>query len=220
MPEMMSLMGDRPLYVALGDSLTVGIGATFFQPNFVKLYQHSIEYYFRQPVERLSFAKNGATSEQILEQLLHPETTHAVANASFITLTAGGNDMLHASRKWLKTGNQAELSESIQSCVATIEEILWTIFEIHASNPQKFCVRVLNLYNPMPQIRETYFWLEQYNKQLASLERAPDVKIADVYHAFLGNEPMLLTLDHTHPNPLGYRIMADTAVHLGFEPVS
>lgn len=212
-------MDNQPLYVALGDSLTVGLGATFFQPNFVKLYQQSLEYYFRQPVERMSFAKNGATSEQILDQIKQPDASEAVRNASFITLTAGGNDMLHASKAWMKTGDEGALLGAIQNCVTTIEAILRTIFDIHAANPQPFCVRVMNLYNPMPQIPETYAWLEYYNQQLAQLERAPYVKIADVYHAFLGREPMLLTIDHTHPNPLGYRIMADTAIRLGYQPV-
>ncbi|MFT8319149.1 MAG: GDSL-type esterase/lipase family protein [Sporolactobacillus sp.] len=212
-------MSERPLYVALGDSLTVGIGSTLFQPNFVKLYQQSLERYFTQPVQRISFAKNGAVTRQILENLQQPETAAAVHNASFITLTAGGNDLLHAGKNWLKTGDRATLNQAIQECVATIETILRTIFDIHMDNPQPFCVRVLNLYNPMPQIRESYVWLESYNRQLAALERSPFVKIADVYHTFYGREPMLLSFDHTHPNPIGYRMMADTVIQLGYAPV-
>ncbi|MFT8872479.1 MAG: GDSL-type esterase/lipase family protein [Sporolactobacillus sp.] len=212
-------MSDRLLYTAIGDSLTFGIGSTVFQPNFVKLYREAVEYHFQCSVERRTFAKNGAVAEQILAQLSRPETAEAVAASSFITLTAGGNDMLHASRQWLKSGDGETLYQSINQCVRVIEAILATIFQIHAADARPFCVRLVNLYNPIAQIPGSYAWLDYYNRQIATLERSPMVKIADVYHAFLGREEMLLSFDHIHPNPLGYRIMADTAIRLGYQPV-
>ncbi|WP_239984800.1 GDSL-type esterase/lipase family protein [Sporolactobacillus pectinivorans] len=213
-------MNENPLYVALGDSLTVGVGSTFFQPNFVKYYQKSIEYYFRHPVRKLVFAKNGATTQDILSFFSRPEVAGAVHDATFITLTGGGNDLLHARKKWLKFGESTIVSDAIQQCLYNMALIIESILRLRGDVQKPVTIRVLNLYNPMFQIPESRAWLETYNRSLFALERYPSVQVADVYSAFYGHEPYLLSMDHTHPNPVGYRVMAEVAADLGFEPVA
>ncbi|TGA97236.1 lysophospholipase [Sporolactobacillus shoreae] len=212
-------LNGNPLYVAIGDSLTVGIGSTFFQPNFVKYYHNILEYHFKRPISKLVFAKNGATTDAILESLRHPDVAQAVHDASFITLTGGGNDLLHAGKSWLRTGNSEMVTGAIQMCLQNMERIIETMVGLHKDVQEPMLIRVLNLYNPMFEIPESVKWLEYYNQSLISLERFPSVRVADVYHAFKGHEPFLLSLDHTHPNPIGYRVIAQTVAGLGFDPV-
>lgn len=211
------MLNERPLYVALGDSLTVGVGSTLFQPNFVKLFHHDLEVYYQTPIERRVFAKNGATTAAILQSLSRPEVMEAVQNANFITLTGGGNDFLKAGKVWLKTGNFSVVLQATQQSLSHFDQMINQIMTIHSNRPIPLMIRVLNLYNPLFYIPETNRWLENYNQRLLSLERYPAVQVADIYHAFSGHEPQLLSFDHIHPNPIGYRVMAQATAALGFE---
>uniref|UniRef100_UPI003393A96B GDSL-type esterase/lipase family protein n=1 Tax=Sporolactobacillus caesalpiniae TaxID=3230362 RepID=UPI003393A96B len=211
-------MQTRPLYTAVGDSLTVGVGATIFQPNFVKLYHHELEAYYQTRIERRVYAKNGATTAEISANLSRPDVSEAIRNAQFITLTGGGNDFLKAGRQWMRTGNFSPVIQASEQSLAHFEQMIRQIGVLHKNNPSPFIVRVLNLYNPLFYIPDTNRWLESYNERLNLLEDYPFVRVADIYHAFSGHEPQLLGFDRIHPNPIGYRIMAQVTASLGFEP--
>lgn len=77
-------------YVALGDSISSGYGL------------EEDEQMFTQQVARvngfslISLAQNGETSETLLERLQDPEAMQAVVQADVITMTIGGNDLMHA----------------------------------------------------------------------------------------------------------------------------
>ncbi|RYL95688.1 lysophospholipase [Sporolactobacillus sp. THM7-4] len=212
-------MSEHLFYTALGDSLTVGVGATLFAPNFVRQYRRHLEQALQRPARLRVFAKNGATSEAVLESLSHPEVAYAVGSANAITLTAGGNDFIQAGRVWTASGDSSVIQITLASCYRRIEQIIETIYHLHRENPEPFMIRVLNLYNPMPQMPQSSPILETFNRRLAGLERFPGVKVADIYHAFYGREASLLSFDHIHPNPIGYSIMADTTARLGFDPL-
>ncbi|RYM06205.1 hypothetical protein EWH99_03745 [Sporolactobacillus sp. THM7-7] len=92
-------MRKHPFYVALGDSLTVGVGSTLFLPDFVAHYRKTLETVLRQPVGLRVLAKNGATTEDILYALQHPEVEKTIREADVITITAGGNAVC-----WLSIG--------------------------------------------------------------------------------------------------------------------
>lgn len=212
-------MNRRLLYTALGDSLTVGIGSTLFHPNFVKYYHESLEFYFRQPIERAVVARNGATTDDILARLSDPDIVQLIRNSTFITLTGGGNDLLHAGKIWLRTGDEAQIARSIQHTLENMTRMVNTILQLHDGRDQQLLIRVLNLYNPLFRVPGSRQWIESYNLRLLTLEeRSSSVRVADIYHAFDGYEPLLLSIDRTHPNPEGYRVMASTVANLGFYP--
>ncbi|QAA22076.1 lysophospholipase [Sporolactobacillus terrae] len=211
--ETFSIGGDdlraEPLYTALGDSLTVGVGSTVFQPNFVKLYQRKLEVYYHIKLQRQIFAKNGATTEQILQSTFRPEIAAAIGRSTFLTITGGGNDFLKAGRYWMKTGDFSAVLQATENSLAHMEQMIYRIHLLHEDSTDSYRVRILNLYNPLFYIPGTNHWLEDYNKRLNQFEDDAHVRIADVYHAFSGYEPQLLGFDHLHPNPIGYRVMAE-----------
>ncbi|MCO7176064.1 GDSL-type esterase/lipase family protein [Sporolactobacillus kofuensis] len=211
-------MSARPLYVALGDSLTVGVGSTLFQPNFVKLYQQALEAYCQMPIMKRVFAKNGATTVDLFSYSQQPNVREAIQHAQFITLTGGGNDFLRAGRHWLRTGDFSAVRLASQQSLFYIEQMIQRITALHSEQSAPYMIRILNLYNPLFYIPNTNEWLEDYNRHLEELEQYPFVRVADIYHAFTGNEPQLLSFDHIHPNPIGYRIMADVTASIGFDP--
>ncbi|WP_353947541.1 GDSL-type esterase/lipase family protein [Sporolactobacillus sp. Y61] len=207
---------SNPLYVALGDSLTVGVGSTLFYPDFVRQYHRILKDRFRLPVRLKVFARNGATTADILRSLAHPAVSEAVRQAGFITITGGGNDLLRAGRAWLKTGDDSIARTAVRKCLDQMERILSAILDIHQTGP--LMIRVLNLYNPLFHVPGSSLWIEQYNQGLSALERFPFVRTADIYQAFTGYEPYLLSFDHLHPNPAGYRLMTQVVAELGFDP--
>ncbi|GGK36423.1 hypothetical protein GCM10010965_31690 [Caldalkalibacillus thermarum] len=85
------------LYVAVGDSLTAGIG-TLLKPGFVQLYKQKAERALKRKIQVQVFAKNGASSEDILHMLSRPHLQQAVRKAHLITLSAGGNDLRQAAK--------------------------------------------------------------------------------------------------------------------------
>ncbi|WP_010631395.1 GDSL-type esterase/lipase family protein [Sporolactobacillus vineae] len=204
------------LYTAIGDSLTVGVGSTFFQPNFVRLYQQELEYYFRHPVDKRVFAKNGATTAEILASLSRPEVMKGVQEADVITVTGGGNDLLRAGKVWMKTGDREAVAAAIRNCLENMQQIVSLLIRLHSVHDRAPLIRVLNLYNPFYRVPESYGWLHAYNRELSRLEHHPAVRVADICQAFYGYEPYLLSIDHTHPNPVGYRVIARTVGRLGF----
>jgi lysophospholipase L1-like esterase len=204
------------LYTAIGDSLTVGVGSTFFQPNFVRLYQRDLEYSFRCPVDKRIFAKNGATTAEILASLSRPEVINGVQEADVITVTGGGNDLLRAGKAWMKTGDRKGVAEAIRECLENMQQIVSLLIRLHSGRDKMPLIRVLNLYNPFYYVPESYNWLHTYNRELSRLEHHTMVRVADICQAFYGDEPYLLSIDHTHPNPIGYRVIAQTVSRLGF----
>ncbi|MBM7645082.1 lysophospholipase L1-like esterase [Scopulibacillus daqui] len=205
-----------PHYVALGDSLTVGVGAGIFNPGFVNIYRTMAESALSKPVLFKIYAKTGATSKQILNSLSFPEIASHIRHSEIITLTAGGNDLIQAGKDFLANRNENRLEESLRHASANISEIIHTINQIHIAN-DPFILRIFNVYNPFPNIKFIDHWLQAFNAHLQNFSKYPHVKIADIYTAFSGRQKFLLSLDHIHPNILGYQVMAETANQLGYD---
>ncbi|MFD2617874.1 GDSL-type esterase/lipase family protein [Terrilactibacillus laevilacticus] len=206
-------------YVAIGDSLTVGVGSTIFTPGFVERYKKLTEQALNRPLAVVTFAKKGATSSQIYLTFDFPPLLNALKHAELITLTAGGNDFIQAGKQFLRTRNTGFLYHALNTSMANIKRMIIIIHQMTQNQYHPIMIRILNLYNPFPQIPEINDWITLFNQQLLTLSHPPYIQIADIYHAFLGHERELLFIDHIHPNPRGYEVMAQTVVQLGFSPL-
>lgn len=204
-------------YVALGDSLTVGVGTPLFTPAFVDWYLEMSEQALKHTIYFNVFAKIGATTDRILRFLSIPEVAVNVSHADIITLTAGGNDLIHAAETFLITKKTQDLEDALTKSTANIGEI---IDKIHALNPphkHTFIIRLLNLYNPFPDIPEADSWIQHFNAHLALFSKMPHIGVADIYHPFAGRQRELLSRDHVHPNSTGYKVMAEATHLLGYD---
>ena len=80
---------ESPIYyVALGDSLTEGTGASNNKNTFANRYFEVIkktpDCFF------INLGRSGMTSEDLLTSLLHPNINNKLKNATDITITIGG----------------------------------------------------------------------------------------------------------------------------------
>ncbi|MED2942555.1 GDSL-type esterase/lipase family protein [Bacillus swezeyi] len=206
-------------YTALGDSLTVGVGAGFFAPGFVQRYKRKMEEDLQQDVSLVVFAKLGLKTEEILEMLDQPFIREQVKKADVITITGCGNDLLQSLDIYEKEQDEHVFWEASSHCQKNYSDMLARIEEIKGAEHSNFIVRLLNLYNPFPNIELAEKWISGFNRHLKQLETAPQIKVIDTYAVFKGHEREYLSFDQVHPNGRGYEAMAEKLRAAGYGPL-
>lgn len=84
-------------YVAIGDSLTQGVGDTTNQGGFVPLLAQSLTNETDFEVKAINYGASGNTSSQILSRMQEKkEIGKDLKQARLMTLTVGGNDLRKA----------------------------------------------------------------------------------------------------------------------------
>ena len=87
-------------YVAVGDSLTQGVGDTTNQGGFVPLLAQELTDAYQYQVTSVNYGISGNTSSQILSRMTKQKTIqNKLAKADLMTLTVGGNDVMAVIRK-------------------------------------------------------------------------------------------------------------------------
>ncbi|HHY73876.1 MAG TPA: spore gernimation protein [Bacillus bacterium] len=208
-------MGIYPLrYLALGDSLTVGIGVPAFDSGFVEYYWCLSQQTLKRHIQYKKYAKSGATTADVLTMLSSPVVTEAVRNANIITITAGGDDLINAAKRFIKDNNEEILSYAIEQSRKNFSKLLERIHNIEKQD--QYIIRLTNLYNPFPHIPIADEGVKTFNSSIASFAEQKNVKVADIYSVFKGNEQVLLSRGGVHPNSEGYYQMALAFYRLGY----
>jgi lysophospholipase L1-like esterase len=136
--------------------------------------------------------------------------------AEVISITAGGNDLNDAAKQYQVDGNVKVFKSALKKCQENFRQILDMIHDLKSGHSKRYIIRVADLYNPYPQLKEGVIWIQRFNKHLRSFE-GENLLVADIYHAFLGREKELLYLDQVHPNVKGYKVMAEQMHRLGYD---
>lgn len=206
-------------YTALGDSLTVGVGAGLFEPGFVQRYKRKMEVDLNEEVSLLVFAKSGLETSDILAILNEPFIMEQVKKADVITITGCGNDLLQSLEIYEKEKDEHVFLEASSHCQKNYSGMLEKIRDIKGEKDTRYLVRLLNLYNPFPSIELADKWISGFNRHLKQLESAPQIKVIDTYAVFKGREKEYLSIDRVHPNSRGYEAMAEKLRAAGYGPL-
>ncbi|EKF51305.1 Lipase/Acylhydrolase [Lactococcus garvieae DCC43] len=214
-------------YIAIGDSLTEGVGDATGQGGFVPLLTKEIENKYTVKVISQNFGHAGDTSTQIYDKMQKENIQSTLKKADFITLTVGGNDVMKVIRD--NASNLSKLKEKdFEQPAKNYQKELEKIFEnIRQVNP-KAHVYVLGIYNPFylnfPDIQALQNIINNWNNVTAETVKTQDnasfVAINDLLYKGMGEEKgvtqsetksndLLYTADSFHPNNTGYQIMAD-----------
>jgi lysophospholipase L1-like esterase len=205
------------LYVALGNSLTSSIGAGF-SSGFVQRYHQFAKQRLNKRISLQVFARPGATTGDILRMVQHPGVSRAIQQASIITLSAGGNDLIQSARVYSRTNDQRVLKEALNQCRENMADILKEIGQIKSDVDAPIIIRLVDLYNPLPDQELADKWVRLFNKHLSSFTNG-QIAITNVYSAFKGKEDQFLSSDRIHPNSEGYQIIAEELKRLGYSPL-
>ena len=220
--------------VAIGDSLTEGVGDTTNSGGYVPLVANLLEETDNyKKITTSNYGKSGDRSDQILARFNENKAMQEdVEGADIVVLTVGGNDII-------QTFKQNFLTITEDSFIApreTYEENLRMLFTaIKEVNPESE-LYIFGIYNPysayFPEITEMQTILKELNNQTQEVvnetENATFVSIADLFDQTLIQEekeeplidgtdqkksevknPYLYEEDLFHPNEAGYELMAE-----------
>ncbi|GAB7386558.1 GDSL-type esterase/lipase family protein [Bacillaceae bacterium] len=201
----MENMDNKVYYVALGDSLTEGIGASKPERSFPARFFQAIRQ--TDACRYVNHGKAGRSSGELLQYLREPRVRMELQRANCVTITTGGIDMLRA---YERGASLAGYMRAIQTLRDNLEHILELVRKFNPQTP----VLLLGLYNPGSPRHGLFHFatglLRKINRMYERTARVFGAGTVDPLPSFL-NKPHLLA-DEVHPNDLGYKILSDLFV--------
>ena len=210
---------DSPVfwdYVALGDSLAVGVGA---QRGYAARYAAYITADTGARIDLANLGRSGQTSSQLLHALRNDSAMRqAVGTAEVITFNIGINDLGHAGEAYENgacggSDNQECLRAAVESFKGNWDAVIAELLSLRST--EDAVIRTAGIgYTPrVDKIFEPY--VEKVNRHIAATASNHDIPYAQPY---LDEEYM--SPDGVHPNDRGYEVIADQLRELGYGPLS
>jgi lysophospholipase L1-like esterase len=233
---------NTKLYVALGDSLSAGVGASVYtEKGFVPLVHEALgpEYAL------LNLGIAGDTSRKMLEEgtleraVMEIEQRNqdddAGNDVEVVTLEIGGNDLLDIFFDYVLPGRcpNVELGLQRPECVNQLRGALdryepnldEIIDRLHEADPD-LNVFLMTLYNPWsggdPELSglaelalegdPSTPFPEGLQDIIRRQAEANGVPLVEIYPLFANKSKELIASDQIHPNDPGYRVMADAVL--------
>lgn len=219
-------------YVAIGDSLTKGVGDSTNQGGFVPLLAQSLTNETVLEFKAINYGVSGNTSGQILSRMQEKkEIRKDLKNAQLLTITVGGNDLRKAI---LEDTSNLDL-DRFEKASKTYEKNLKQIIELARKDNPDLPIFVVGIYNPLylnfPDLTELQTLVDQWNQRteetLSAYQGVYFVPINDLLYkgidgksgvteSELGKETVtndaLYDEDSFHPNNTGYEIMKEAVL--------
>lgn len=183
-------------YVALGDSLTAGVG--------VKNYQETLPYLISKNLEKnnsnislINLAKSGATTRNVIESQLPAAIAE---NPDFITVFIGVNDIHGLISQEEFKNNYVKIISKLSS--GTSARIVIINLPYLGSNKLAYFP-----YNYLLDLRT-----KQFNFIIESIAQRYSVRQVDLYNKsrnVFAENPMLYSEDQFHPSFEGYKLWAE-----------
>ena len=218
-------------FVAIGDSLTEGVGDETASGGYVPLVASNLEESFSiNSIEIENYGVAGDRSTQILKRINEQqEIQDDIASAEIISVTVGGNDLMKVIQNNILGLSVEKFEKPGEKYQANLTKLLTTIRQLNSTAP----IYILGIYNPyyiyFPEITEMQTIIDQWNTRTQAVveqeERMYFVPINDlIYQGIISDEeasevPDVDTLnelrnnaiyegDNFHPNYNGYQLIA------------
>lgn len=202
---------NQPIYyLALGDSLTKGIGDEQNKKGFTERLVEKIEKINGSEVNLDNRGKRGRRSDQLLKLIEEGHYDEEIKMADLITITIGGNDIMKIVKQDLfELEKQAFDDERVEF----EERLKKVVDEIHVRNDNVPIV-LIGVYNPFTtisdEIEEFNMIVDEWNETIENIAdetpKACYVKIQDLFDT---NANMVYHSDFFHPNSNGYTMMTE-----------
>jgi lysophospholipase L1-like esterase len=194
--------------VAIGDSLTEGVGDETENGGYVGILNHTFEdNSLNISVE--NFGKKGNRSDQLLKRLEKEEIASAIKEADMVLITIGANDIMNV----LKSNFMNVTMEPFKvERVKYIERLRAIFNKINDLNPDTQ-IFLIGFYNPFErhfgEIKELGMIIDNWNDDGKSLaEEYDNVRYIPTKDLFSNSNLDLLAEDEFHPNTSGYKLIA------------
>jgi lysophospholipase L1-like esterase len=133
-------------FVAVGDSLTEGVGDQTKRGGYVPLVADALQQkYGLTSIEKNNYGVSGERSDQILKRVKKDtDLRSSLTSADFITMTVGGNDLFQAFQKNLTAKNAKQFDRPIKKYGEHVKNILEEMRELNPNAP----IYIIGIYNP------------------------------------------------------------------------
>lgn len=194
--------------VAIGDSLTQGVGDETESGGYVGILNHTFEDNDLN-ISIENFGKRGNRTDQLLKRLDKKEIRSSIEKADIVLVTIGANDIMQVAKNNLTDLNMDPFVQEEQGYSQRLTEIFNEIKEL---NPETQ-IYLIGFYNPFEkyfaQIEELGIiasnWNEAGKTVTDEFENVHFIPVADL---FTDSESNLLADDFFHPNTSGYKLIA------------
>lgn len=219
-------------YVAIGDSLTKGVGDSTNQGGFVPLLAQSLTNETGLEFKAINYGVSGNTSSQILTRMQEKkEIQKDLKQAQLLTITVGGNDLRKAILEDTSNLYLGRFDKPSKTYVKNLKQII----ELARKDNPDLPIYVVGIYNPLylnfPDLTELQTLVDQWNQRteetLSAYHDVYFVPINDLLYkgidgksgvteSELGKETVtndaLYDEDSFHPNHTGYEIVKEAVL--------
>lgn len=200
--------GEETHVVAIGDSLTKGVGAVEEEGGYVGILNRAIN----EETELVTFENYGVRghrSDQLLARLDEPEIVSSIEQADIVLMTIGANDIMKVVKETFTDLNLEDFAEARIDYENRLEEILAGIQEINPDSE----IYLVGFYNPFSSyfedIEELDLIISAWNDTGRTMaEQHENVTFIPTEDLFEDSEAELFAQDNFHPNDQGYRLIA------------
>jgi lysophospholipase L1-like esterase len=199
------------IITALGDSLSQGVGDTKNKGGYVGRMASEISEWpgVRGAVVE-NTAKRGRRSDQLLAMFQRGELAGPIAEADYVVMTIGGNDIMRIVKRDLFSLNIEAFADELVLYENRYENIFASIRTINPTVP----IIAIGIYNPFSLITDEVKEFDQivmeYNESMRGIiEADPLACYVPVSDLFVGNDNLVYHTDFFHPNSKGYDLMTE-----------
>jgi lysophospholipase L1-like esterase len=221
------------IYVALGDSLAAGTGASY--KSYVDRYADYLRTDTSTRVSVINLGQDGQTSSELLHALCNDAySRETVSAASVITFNTGLNDLGRAGEAYENgTCGGSDNQDCLRAAVETFKEnwdaIIAELLSLRSSS--NTVIRTIGIgHTPkilvddalttwpsegkIEDIRSLQPYVEEVNNHIATTTADKDVPYVEIYLEKGHVKP-----DGVHPNDEGYQVIAEQLRELGYSPL-
>jgi lysophospholipase L1-like esterase len=194
--------------VAIGDSLTQGVGDETESGGFVGILNHTFEDN-KLNIRIENYGKRGNRTDQLLKRLENKDIASSIRRADTVLITIGSNDIM----KVVKNNFTNLTLEPFQKEREEYSKRLRSIFnKVNELNPDTQ-IYLIGFYNPFEHpfgdIEEFEMIINDWNEASQSVtEEFENVNYIPIADLFVQSNIELLDDDHFHPNTSGYKLIA------------
>lgn len=202
---------NRDLWVvAMGDSLTQGVGDETDQGGYVGILDQMIHTNEQKTnVTFENFGKRGDRTDQLLVRLDEEDIQQSITQAHIILMTIGANDIMEVFKQNLTHLTIEPFQEERLHFEQRLQQIFTKIRDLNSDAH----IYLLGIYNPFAQyfqhIEELELIVNRWNRTSQQItEQFDHATFIPIKDLFEDTQIHLFAEDNFHPNRQGYERMA------------
>jgi lysophospholipase L1-like esterase len=194
--------------VAIGDSLTQGVGDETKNGGYVGILNNTFEEN-NIDINIENYGKRGNRTDQLLKRLEKKEIAESIQHADIVFITIGANDIMKIVKNSFPNLHVELFNEEK---IEYLERLTAIFHKINEINPDTK-IYLVGFYNPFEgyfgDIEELQMIVNDWNESSKSVtEEFENVNYIPTSDLFSHSDIKLLSDDQFHPNTSGYKLMA------------